>query len=206
MRNHRNSIGMTMINSTKQVNKVKPNVNRATNDSLSSPNQPYNQRYLIIRSALQFYHHPTYTHPNIWSLKSPSYMRRHTFIHDHCWLEYSTICLFCIQPNQYMRISLLRINNKKARSDLPTTTSGLFDIILHDFVARLTVHSTFDIDTYFLNNENCFFLWYETLERKYPKVCFDLSLSCRTYVSFINLYFLILLQLQAYMYSLQLHD
>ncbi|XP_018306638.1 calcium-activated potassium channel slowpoke isoform X14 [Mycetomoellerius zeteki] len=44
MRNHRNSIGMTMINSTKQVNKVKPNVNRATNDSLSSPNQPYNQR------------------------------------------------------------------------------------------------------------------------------------------------------------------
>ncbi|RLU26450.1 hypothetical protein DMN91_000245 [Ooceraea biroi] len=44
MRNHRNSIGMTMMNSTKQVNKVKPNVNRATNDSLSSPNQPYNQR------------------------------------------------------------------------------------------------------------------------------------------------------------------
>ncbi|XP_018400639.1 PREDICTED: calcium-activated potassium channel slowpoke isoform X24 [Cyphomyrmex costatus] len=44
MRNHRNSIGMTMINSTKQVNKVKPNVNRAINDSLSSPNQPYNQR------------------------------------------------------------------------------------------------------------------------------------------------------------------
>lgn len=45
MRNHRNSVGMTMMNSTKQVNKVKPNVNRATNDSLSSPNQPYNQRY-----------------------------------------------------------------------------------------------------------------------------------------------------------------
>ncbi|XP_014605530.1 calcium-activated potassium channel slowpoke isoform X2 [Polistes fuscatus] len=44
MRNHRNSVGMTMMNSTKQVNKVKPNVNRATNDSLSSPNQPYNQR------------------------------------------------------------------------------------------------------------------------------------------------------------------
>ncbi|XP_011691432.1 PREDICTED: calcium-activated potassium channel slowpoke isoform X4 [Wasmannia auropunctata] len=44
MRNHRNSVGMTLINSTKQVNKVKPNVNRATNDSLSSPNQPYNQR------------------------------------------------------------------------------------------------------------------------------------------------------------------
>nr|XP_012231296.1 PREDICTED: calcium-activated potassium channel slowpoke isoform X36 [Linepithema humile] len=44
MRNHRNSVGMTMINSTKQVNKVKPNVNRAANDSLSSPNQPYNQR------------------------------------------------------------------------------------------------------------------------------------------------------------------
>lgn len=48
MRNHRNSVGMTMMNSTKQVNKVKPNVNRAANDSLSSPNQPYNQRYLII--------------------------------------------------------------------------------------------------------------------------------------------------------------
>ncbi|XP_043480459.1 calcium-activated potassium channel slowpoke isoform X16 [Leptopilina heterotoma] len=44
MRNHRNSVGMTMMNSTKQVNKVKPNVNRNTNDSLSSPNQPYNQR------------------------------------------------------------------------------------------------------------------------------------------------------------------
>ncbi|XP_025162345.1 calcium-activated potassium channel slowpoke isoform X20 [Harpegnathos saltator] len=44
MRNHRNSVGMTMMNSTKQVNKVKPNVNRATNDSMSSPNQPYNQR------------------------------------------------------------------------------------------------------------------------------------------------------------------
>ncbi|CAL7940204.1 unnamed protein product [Xylocopa violacea] len=44
MRNHRNSVGMTMMNSTKQVNKVKPNVNRVTNDSLSSPNQPYNQR------------------------------------------------------------------------------------------------------------------------------------------------------------------
>ncbi|XP_076172056.1 calcium-activated potassium channel slo isoform X39 [Ptiloglossa arizonensis] len=44
MRNHRNSVGMTMMNSTKQVNKVKPNVNRTTNDSLSSPNQPYNQR------------------------------------------------------------------------------------------------------------------------------------------------------------------
>ncbi|XP_024872570.1 calcium-activated potassium channel slo isoform X25 [Temnothorax americanus] len=44
MRNHRNSVGMTLINSTKQVNKVKPNVNRATNDSLSSPNQQYNQR------------------------------------------------------------------------------------------------------------------------------------------------------------------
>ncbi|XP_072748699.1 calcium-activated potassium channel slowpoke isoform X2 [Anoplolepis gracilipes] len=44
MRNHRNSVGMTMMNSTKQVNKVKPNVNRAPNDSLTSPNQPYNQR------------------------------------------------------------------------------------------------------------------------------------------------------------------
>ncbi|XP_076238153.1 calcium-activated potassium channel slo isoform X21 [Calliopsis andreniformis] len=44
MRNHRNSVGMTIMNSTKQVNKVKPNVNRAPNDSLSSPNQPYNQR------------------------------------------------------------------------------------------------------------------------------------------------------------------
>nr|XP_012140319.1 PREDICTED: calcium-activated potassium channel slowpoke isoform X17 [Megachile rotundata] len=44
MRNHRNSVGMTMMNSTKQVNKVKPNVNRTTNDSLLSPTQPYNQR------------------------------------------------------------------------------------------------------------------------------------------------------------------
>ncbi|KAK0173120.1 hypothetical protein PV328_006363, partial [Microctonus aethiopoides] len=44
MRNHRNSVGMTMINSTKQVNKVKPNVNRTNNDGLTSPNQPYNQR------------------------------------------------------------------------------------------------------------------------------------------------------------------
>ncbi|XP_048514306.1 calcium-activated potassium channel slowpoke isoform X39 [Athalia rosae] len=44
MRNHRNSVGMTLMNSTKQVNKVKPNVNRTANDSLSSPNQPYNQR------------------------------------------------------------------------------------------------------------------------------------------------------------------
>nr|XP_033325243.1 calcium-activated potassium channel slowpoke isoform X33 [Megalopta genalis] len=44
MRNHRNSVGMTMMNSTKQVNKVKPNVNRAPNDSLTSPSQPYNQR------------------------------------------------------------------------------------------------------------------------------------------------------------------
>ncbi|XP_076652261.1 calcium-activated potassium channel slo isoform X28 [Halictus rubicundus] len=44
MRNHRNSVGMTMMNSTKQVNKVKPNVNRAPNDTLTSPNQPYNQR------------------------------------------------------------------------------------------------------------------------------------------------------------------
>ncbi|XP_011311561.1 calcium-activated potassium channel slowpoke isoform X15 [Fopius arisanus] len=44
MRNHRNSVGMTTMNSTKQVNKVKPNVNRATSDSLSSPNHPYNQR------------------------------------------------------------------------------------------------------------------------------------------------------------------
>ncbi|XP_066591594.1 calcium-activated potassium channel slowpoke [Prorops nasuta] len=44
MRNHRNSVGMTMMNSTKQVNKVKPNVNRTANDSLSSPSQPYNQR------------------------------------------------------------------------------------------------------------------------------------------------------------------
>lgn len=45
MRNHRNSVGMTMMNSTKQVNKVKPSVNRTANDGLSSPNQPYNQRY-----------------------------------------------------------------------------------------------------------------------------------------------------------------
>ncbi|XP_023288676.1 calcium-activated potassium channel slowpoke isoform X1 [Orussus abietinus] len=44
MRNHRNSVGMATMNSTKQVNKVKPNVNRTPNDSLSSPNQPYNQR------------------------------------------------------------------------------------------------------------------------------------------------------------------
>nr|XP_034175068.1 calcium-activated potassium channel slowpoke isoform X38 [Osmia lignaria] len=44
MRNHRNSVGMTMMNSTKQVNKVKPNVNRTTNDNLLSPTQPYNQR------------------------------------------------------------------------------------------------------------------------------------------------------------------
>ncbi|XP_028981728.1 calcium-activated potassium channel slowpoke isoform X2 [Diachasma alloeum] len=44
MRNHRNSVGMTTMNSTKQVNKVKPNVNRATSDNLSSPNHPYNQR------------------------------------------------------------------------------------------------------------------------------------------------------------------
>ncbi|XP_074096415.1 calcium-activated potassium channel slo isoform X13 [Cotesia typhae] len=44
LRNHRNSVGMTTINSTKQVNKVKPNVNRTTNDSLLSQNQPYNQR------------------------------------------------------------------------------------------------------------------------------------------------------------------
>ncbi|XP_076298509.1 calcium-activated potassium channel slo isoform X24 [Lasioglossum baleicum] len=44
MRNHRNSVGMTMMNSTKQVNKVKPNVNRAPSDSLTSPTQPYNQR------------------------------------------------------------------------------------------------------------------------------------------------------------------
>ncbi|XP_044005277.1 calcium-activated potassium channel slowpoke isoform X6 [Aphidius gifuensis] len=44
VRNHRNSVGMTVINSTKQVNKVKPNVNRTSNDGLSSPNQPYNPR------------------------------------------------------------------------------------------------------------------------------------------------------------------
>lgn len=107
---------------------------------------------------------------------------------------------FCIKPNQYMRISLLRINNKKARSDLPTTTPGPFDIILYDFMARLTVHSTFDTDTYFLNNENCFFLWYETLERKYlPEVCFNLSLFSVVHTLFINLHFIILLQLQAYM-------
>ncbi|XP_046593855.1 calcium-activated potassium channel slowpoke isoform X39 [Neodiprion lecontei] len=44
MRNHRNSVGMTLMNSTKQVNKVKPNVNRTPNDSLSSPNQSYNNQ------------------------------------------------------------------------------------------------------------------------------------------------------------------
>lgn len=44
MRNHRNSVGMTPINSTKQVNKVKPNVNRTSSDGLTSPNQPYNQQ------------------------------------------------------------------------------------------------------------------------------------------------------------------
>ncbi|KAG8229685.1 hypothetical protein J437_LFUL010274 [Ladona fulva] len=32
-----------MVNSTKQVNKVKPNVNRATSDALGSPNQGYNR-------------------------------------------------------------------------------------------------------------------------------------------------------------------
>lgn len=52
MRNHRNSVGMTMINSTKQVNKVKPNVNRTNNDGLTSPNQPYNQRYRIVKTTV----------------------------------------------------------------------------------------------------------------------------------------------------------
>jgi len=112
MRNHRNSVGMTMINSTKQVNKVKPNVNRATNDSLSSPNQPYNQRYLIIRSTLQFIV-TWHIRIHMWSLTS--YIRRYSFIHDHCWLEYSIIHLFCTQSKQYKQISLLRIN-KKTRS------------------------------------------------------------------------------------------
>ncbi|XP_026670736.1 calcium-activated potassium channel slowpoke isoform X6 [Ceratina calcarata] len=57
MRNHRNSsVGMTMMNSTKQVNKVKPNVNRMTNDSLSSPNQPYNQRSQEESSGYPGYH------------------------------------------------------------------------------------------------------------------------------------------------------
>ncbi|CAB0035418.1 unnamed protein product [Trichogramma brassicae] len=40
VRNHRNSVGMTTMNSTKQVNKVKPNVNRNGSDGLSSPSQP----------------------------------------------------------------------------------------------------------------------------------------------------------------------
>ncbi|XP_058798210.1 calcium-activated potassium channel slowpoke isoform X21 [Phymastichus coffea] len=46
MRNHRNSVGITTMNSTKQVNKVKPNVNRTSTDGLASPiQQPqYNQR------------------------------------------------------------------------------------------------------------------------------------------------------------------
>nr|CAD7256146.1 unnamed protein product [Timema shepardi] len=43
LRNHR-STPTTLVNSTKQVNKVKPNVNRATPDNLGSPNQPgYNR-------------------------------------------------------------------------------------------------------------------------------------------------------------------
>ncbi|XP_071452103.1 calcium-activated potassium channel slowpoke isoform X18 [Hetaerina americana] len=40
-RNQRNT--QVMVNSTKQVNKVKPNVNRATSDNLGSPNQGYNR-------------------------------------------------------------------------------------------------------------------------------------------------------------------
>ncbi|XP_046392555.1 calcium-activated potassium channel slowpoke isoform X13 [Ischnura elegans] len=39
--NQRNN--QVMVNSTKQVNKVKPNVNRATSDNLGSPNQGYNR-------------------------------------------------------------------------------------------------------------------------------------------------------------------
>ncbi|OXU26930.1 hypothetical protein TSAR_015142 [Trichomalopsis sarcophagae] len=56
MRNHRNSVGMTTMNSTKQVNKVKPNVNRTASEGLSSPNQPYNQRSQQEESAYAGYH------------------------------------------------------------------------------------------------------------------------------------------------------
>ncbi|XP_046741008.1 calcium-activated potassium channel slowpoke isoform X24 [Diprion similis] len=56
MRNHRNSVGMTLMNSTKQVNKVKPNVNRTPNDSLSSPNQSYNNQRSQEESAYSGYH------------------------------------------------------------------------------------------------------------------------------------------------------
>jgi len=118
---HEKSSEFCLINSTKQVNKVKPNVNRATNDSLSSPNQPYNQRYLIIRSALQFHHHLTYTRPNMITYIAIVYKK--TYLHP--WsLEYSITRLFCTQPRQHMRISLLRINSRKARSDHPKTTLG----------------------------------------------------------------------------------
>ncbi|XP_023245036.1 calcium-activated potassium channel slowpoke [Copidosoma floridanum] len=63
MRNHRNSVGMTTMNSTKQVNKVKPNVNRTASDGLASPQQqqqqpqqPYNQRTQQEESAYTGYH------------------------------------------------------------------------------------------------------------------------------------------------------
>ncbi|XP_067008676.1 calcium-activated potassium channel slowpoke [Anabrus simplex] len=42
LRNHRNT-PTALVNSTKQVNKVKPNVNRTTPDNLGSPNQGYNR-------------------------------------------------------------------------------------------------------------------------------------------------------------------
>ncbi|XP_047109996.1 calcium-activated potassium channel slowpoke [Schistocerca piceifrons] len=42
LRNHRNT-PTALVNSTKQVNKVKPNVNRTTPDNLTSPNQGYNR-------------------------------------------------------------------------------------------------------------------------------------------------------------------
>ncbi|KAJ8683158.1 hypothetical protein QAD02_018950 [Eretmocerus hayati] len=58
MRNHRNSVGMTTMNSTKQVNKVKPNVNRTSVDGLVSPTQtqPLTQRSQQEDSAYAGYH------------------------------------------------------------------------------------------------------------------------------------------------------
>lgn len=143
MRNHRNSVGMTMMNSTKQVNKVKPNVNRATNDSLSSPNQPYNQRYLIILRTVTFYRHSTHTHPNIIHLhhRHRIYSKNDTsafVIIDDQSIQWHV----CFAPNQqHMRISLLRIIDKRRRcvkNELPIETTFGF-LFCFFFLFRICV-------------------------------------------------------------------
>lgn len=152
MRNHRNSVGMTMMNSTKQVNKVKPNVNRATNDSLSSPNQPYNQRYLIILRVVTLSSLNVYASKH-YLLTSSSYIYIKHISNYNYWLPDMSVshpikstCVNFTTENYRIKEKKKRCVKSNVLIETPFLYSLFFSSLRH-FTARLMVHSTSNTDT-----------------------------------------------------------